>query len=78
MLIIIAGLTISFNAKYSYQLMEDNIMSIKQPIKHSKNVDDKDISLNDIGCKTCTPSFITTLLTNTSNKLGLSSAIYQK
>jgi len=72
------GSTISFNAKYSYQLMEDKEMNVTPPIKHGKNVDSKQIDLNNKGCETCTPSFIAKLLTNTSNKLGLSLAIYQK
>ena len=78
MLIIIAGLTLLFNAKYFYQLMEDRTMNVTQPIKHSKNVDNKEINLNNTGCETCTPSFVYTLFTNISNKLGLSLAIYQK
>jgi hypothetical protein len=78
-LIFIAGSTVTFNAKYSYQLMEEKHMNTTTThIKHDGTVDNKKINLGRKGCEICTPSFMSKLMTNMSNKLGLSLAIYQK
>jgi len=78
MLILIVGLTLSFNAKCIYQLMEDKSMNAIQQTNQGQNVVNKKENLNNRVCETCTPSFIASLLSNISNKLGLSLAIYQK